>query len=151
MISFCISIFSLLNIKIISSWNNCLWFYYLQVKITGKWKSEFVIRTQPDNDSVSTLEAIAIALSQFENNPEIIKVFAYCLLHSIYTKHQCQQRCRLTISDQCTFSVPSEDIWNHLVRWSKILDRATLQRLINCLEDPHSIFFRHWKMTWKKY
>lgn len=66
------------------------------MKITGKWKSEFVIRTQPDNDSVSTLEAIAIALSQFENNPEIVKVFTHFDLHSIYTEHQRQQKCRLT-------------------------------------------------------
>ena len=42
--------------------------------LSGKWKSQFVIRTQPNNDSVSTLEAVAIAVAQFEKTPELIEV-----------------------------------------------------------------------------
>ena len=33
-----------------------------------------MIRTQPTEESVSTLEAIAIALSQIENKPDIVEV-----------------------------------------------------------------------------
>jgi len=54
---------------------NCKFLHHLKkVKLSGSWKSEFVIKTQPNNASVSTLEAIAIALSQIENNPSIIEV-----------------------------------------------------------------------------
>ena len=49
----------------------------LQVKITGKWRSNFVIKTQPTEESVSTIEAIAIALSQIENRPEIVDVSVF--------------------------------------------------------------------------
>lgn len=45
-----------------------------KVKLCGEWKSEFVIRTQPNNASVSTLEAVAIAVGQLENKPEILAV-----------------------------------------------------------------------------
>jgi len=46
----------------------------LKVKITGSWRSEFVIKTQPTDESVSTLEAVAIALSQIEKIPNIVEV-----------------------------------------------------------------------------
>lgn len=45
-----------------------------KVKITGSWRSEFVIKTQPTDESVSTLEAVAIALSQIEQMPDFITV-----------------------------------------------------------------------------
>ncbi|XP_047140055.1 tRNA-uridine aminocarboxypropyltransferase 2 isoform X1 [Hydra vulgaris] len=45
-----------------------------KVMLSGKWKSQFVIRTQPNNDSVSTLEAVAIAIAQFEKTPDLIEV-----------------------------------------------------------------------------
>ena len=45
-----------------------------KVKITGSWRSEFVIKTQPTDDCVSTLEAVAIAISQIENIPNFISI-----------------------------------------------------------------------------
>jgi len=45
-----------------------------KVKITGSWRSEFVIKTQPTDESVSTLEAVAIALSQIEQMPDFITI-----------------------------------------------------------------------------
>lgn len=45
-----------------------------KVRITGDWKSAYVIRTQPTNDSLSTLEATAIAIAQLERLPHLIDV-----------------------------------------------------------------------------
>ena len=44
------------------------------MKLSGKWKSEFVIRTQPFNECLCTMEAVAIALGQLENKPTLIDV-----------------------------------------------------------------------------
>ena len=45
-----------------------------KVHITGSWRSEFVIKTQPTDDCVSTLEAVAIAISQIENIPNFVSI-----------------------------------------------------------------------------
>jgi len=45
-----------------------------KVKLSGKWKSEFVIRTQPFNECLCTMEAVAIALGQLENKPTLIDI-----------------------------------------------------------------------------
>lgn len=45
-----------------------------KVKLDGSWRSQFVIKTQPTDESVSTLEAVAIALAQIEHNPDIITI-----------------------------------------------------------------------------
>ncbi|XP_057309114.1 tRNA-uridine aminocarboxypropyltransferase 2-like [Hydractinia symbiolongicarpus] len=58
-----------------SIYYNCKFLHSMRkVKLAGHWKSEFVIKTQPNNDSVSTLEAVAIALGQIENKQELIEV-----------------------------------------------------------------------------
>jgi len=46
-----------------------------KVKLCGSFgKSEFVIKTQPNNASLSTCEAVAIAVGQLENKPELLPV-----------------------------------------------------------------------------
>lgn len=45
-----------------------------KVQLTGSWRSEFVIKTQPTDDCVSTLEAVAIAISQIENIPDFVSI-----------------------------------------------------------------------------
>ena len=45
-----------------------------KVKLSGKWKSEFVIRTQPFKDCLCTLEAVAIALGRLENKPSLVDI-----------------------------------------------------------------------------
>jgi len=54
--------------------NNKLLHGLKKVKLCGSWKSQFVIRTQPNNDSLSTIEAVAIAVGQLENKPELLDV-----------------------------------------------------------------------------
>lgn len=49
-------------------------FYSLQVQLSNTGVSEYVIRTQPNDNSLSTLETAAIALSVIENSPDIKEV-----------------------------------------------------------------------------
>jgi len=54
--------------------NNTLFHGLKKVKLCGSWKSEFVIKTQPNNSSLSTIEAVAIAIGQLESKPEFLDV-----------------------------------------------------------------------------
>ncbi|XP_064083459.1 tRNA-uridine aminocarboxypropyltransferase 2-like [Macrobrachium nipponense] len=52
-----------------SIYHNCRHLHSLrQVKLSGKYISEYVIRTQPTEDALSTVETAAIALATLENN-----------------------------------------------------------------------------------
>ncbi|KAK7071169.1 DTW domain-containing protein 2 [Halocaridina rubra] len=52
-----------------SIYHNCRYLHTLrQVKLSGKYISEYVIRTQPTEDALSTVETAAIALSTLEKN-----------------------------------------------------------------------------------
>lgn len=55
-------------------YNNTFLHPLTKVKLSGQFKSEFIIRTQPCNDALSTLEATAIAVGQLENKPDFIDV-----------------------------------------------------------------------------
>ena len=53
-----------------------------QAEIRAHQPSQYVIRTQPTNGSLSTLETAAIAISVLEAKPEIVEVFqSFCLCH----------------------------------------------------------------------
>lgn len=44
------------------------------VQLSGEISSEYIIRTQPTHQSLSTLESVAYMLDWFEQNPEIVEV-----------------------------------------------------------------------------
>jgi len=55
----------------------CLFFYcviLLQVQLSDTGLSKYVIRTQPNNSCLSTVETVALAVSQLENRPEVYEV-----------------------------------------------------------------------------
>jgi len=46
----------------------------LQVQLSDTGLSKYVIRTQPNNSCLSTVETVALAISQLENRPEVYEV-----------------------------------------------------------------------------
>lgn len=50
-----------------------------QVQLSAETVSEYVIRTQPTQFSLSTLECVAHALAWFEQDPTIVEVCMYVL------------------------------------------------------------------------
>ena len=60
--------------------------YCLQAEIRAHQPSEYVIRTQPTNGSLSTLETAAIAISVLESKPDIVEVFMTFSFHFATTK-----------------------------------------------------------------
>jgi len=51
----------------------------LQVQLSDMGLSKYVIRTQPNNSCLSTVETVALAVSQLENRPEVYEVIHYHL------------------------------------------------------------------------
>jgi len=63
----------------------------LQVQLSDTGLSKYVIRTQPNNSCLSTVETVALAVSQLENRPEVYEVtcwsFQFIQLVQLFLKH----------------------------------------------------------------
>ena len=52
---------------------------YDQVKVAVEMRSRYVIRTQPTESSLSTLESVALALAFLEHRHELVDVWLWLL------------------------------------------------------------------------
>lgn len=94
--------------------NNKFLHHLTKIRLTGEWKSHYVIRTQPSNESLSTLEAIAIAIGQLEGKQDLINIVrrplkALCdfqLKHGAVRHHTKEELLSLGIKYR-VFNVPS--------------------------------------------
>lgn len=105
-----------------SIYHNCRHLHSLrQVKLSGKYISEYVIRTQPTEDALSTVETAAIALATLENN------------WSIYTKlvQPLQLLCHYQMKHG---AVPHQSKEYMIVsgRYKKPLGKRTYKKLRKC-------------------
>ena len=64
----------------------------LQVQFSDSGLSKYVIRTQPNNSCLSTVETVALAISQLENRPEVYQV-CYCSFLFIQLELRFLPRC----------------------------------------------------------
>ena len=58
--------------------------HMVQVQLSAEAVSEYVIRTQPTQFSLSTLECVAHALAWFEQNPNVIEVCMSMWMKRVY-------------------------------------------------------------------
>ncbi|KAG7161235.1 tRNA-uridine aminocarboxypropyltransferase 2-like [Homarus americanus] len=105
-----------------SMYHNCRQLHNLrQVSLSGKYISEYVIRTQPTEDALSTVESAAIALATLEQNWSIYNTLVYPL----------QLLCQYQIKHG---AVPHQSKEHMIVsgRCNKPLGKRTYKKLRKC-------------------
>lgn len=105
-----------------SMYHNCCHLHSLrQVSLSGKYISEYVIRTQPTEDALSTVESAAIALATLEQN--------WSIYHTLV--HPLQLLCQYQIQHG---AVPHQSKEHMIIsgRSSKPLGKRTYKKLRKC-------------------
>lgn len=105
-----------------SMYHNCRQLHTLrQVSLSGKYRSEYVIRTQPTEDALSTVESAAIALATLEQNWSIYNTLV----------HPLQLLCQYQIKHG---AVPHQSKEHMIVsgRCNKPLGKRTYKKLRKC-------------------
>jgi len=89
-----------------------------KVQISGDWKSTYVIRTQPNNSCLSTLEATAIAVAQLEQKPQLIDV----------VRRPLKALCDFQLSHGAVYHHSKEELFKHGIEY-RVFTEANLQKL----------------------
>lgn len=63
-----------------------------QVQLSNTGVSSYVIRTQPTNECLSTVETVALAIELLENRPDVYQVrfVAFCVSHNYFARDKGQ-------------------------------------------------------------